>query len=242
MTAKINSPDCLIIGNETSNTYGLYVDTPPKRSMAAQNTQKIDIPGREESLYVTDDEYEDVVMNIKALTFSNDFDISPVYTWLRSARSFSFSSEPNNCYRVKKLNGITPSYSGHGKNIYTISFVVSPFVYRTDEAVISKTAREFIVTNNGNHYCRPTIKVYGTGDISLIIADESTEGMPTTPDITIFGVDGYCVIDAERTLVHKDGEFVRFSGKIPFAAVGDNGFIWSGGYTKCELVMNERDV
>lgn len=243
MAAIINSPDYLIIGSQTSNSFGLYVDTPPKRPMAAQNTQVINIPGREETLYETFDKYEDVVMNIKAFSFENDFEISPVYAWLRTAKTFSFNSDSEHCYRVKKLNGIQPNYSGHGKNVYTISFVVSPFLYFTNNHPVTKTSDQFVITNNGNHYCKPTIKVYGNGNISLTVVNSEASGFPSEPDMTIPNVNGYCIIDAERTLVYKDNEFVKFEGKIPFADVGDNGYWFrGGGYTKCEVIMNARDV
>ena len=236
---SLKSKDWLVInGSQNSNNYGLYVDTPPKKPMAAQNYRQINIPDREESLYIKEEKFEDMTLNIKGYTFSNEYDPSDLYAWLRTAKTISFNSDTAHCYRVKKVNGVIPNYSGHGKNVYTLSFVVSPFVYYTSNNAVTDTHKNFIVNNPGNYYSRPVYKIYGSGNINLAV---SSDAYPTSPDMTVMNVNEYCIIDAERTLVYKDGELLKWSGKIPLLDVGDNAVFLEGSTTKCEIIVNARD-
>ena len=238
----MNSRDFLVInGNKNSNdeSIGLYIDTPPMYSMAEQKTTVINIPDREESLYITHNEFEDVTMRITGYTFTNDFNISRVYEWLRTAKTFWFNSNPKYYFRVKKLLGITPKYQGHGKNIIDISFIVSPFRYFADEAVTSYTAKTFQVNNQGNYYSRPLYTVYGNGDITISTVDASDKPIES---LKIFGVSGNCTIDSERLIISKDGAFLRTEGVIPILNPGQNKIKITGNTTSVTVRMNQRDV
>ena len=236
----MNSRDFLVInGQYNSNDYGLWVDTPPMDAMAEQKTSAIVIPGREESLYSTKDEYEDVTKQIKAYSFSNDFNINAVYNWLRTAKTFYFNSNPRTYYRVKKLNGITPNYQGHGKNIITITFVVSPFRYLVDDEVLSFTDKSFTVQNDGNHYARPVYRIVGTGDITL--ATETFTG-ETIEELKLYDVASEVTVDAERLYISEAGRSVRTEGVIPLLDTGLNKFKVTGNVTAVHITRNQRDV
>lgn len=245
----MNSRDFLVVnsGVKTSNDYGLYVDTPPMFRMAEQKTTTINIPGREESLYITHDEYEDIVLPVKGYSFSNDFDISAVYEWLRKAKRISFGSNPQRFFKVKKLNGITPNYQGHGKNLITINFVVSPFRYFTNDPNPYHTGKEFTVSNEGNYYCRPVCELHGNGVISIendtekltILGEKDNSG-------NYKGVEGSCVIDSERLIVYKiDGDtkkILKTEGVIPLLYSGNNHMKITGNMSSVSINRNQRDV
>lgn len=236
----MESRDFLVVNNlHNSNEYGLYVDTPPMLAMAAQKTNVINIPGREESLYQTLDEYEDVTLNVKAYSFSNDYDIAQVYMWLRTAKRISFNSNPKYWFKVKKVNAITPNYSGHGKNLYTLSFVISPFRYLSDDEAISSRNATFTVENAGNVFCRPVYTIYAQGDISIATVDSEGNELEK---LEIFSVNGECMIDSERLVVYKDKELLRTSGKIPLLQVGTNRFRTTGNIESITLRRYQREV
>lgn len=244
----MNSKDFLIVnGAQNSNDYGLYVDTPPMFRMAEQKATKVEIPGREESLYITHDEFEDVVMPVKGYSFSNDFDISAVYGWLRKAKRISFSSNPQRFFKVKKLNEIIPNYQGLGKNLITINFVVSPFRYFAEDPNPYHTGKEFVVNNAGNYFCRPVYELHGNGVISIendtekltILGDKDNSG-------NYKGVEGNCVIDSERLIVYRiDGDLkriVKTEGVIPILYSGNNNIKITGDMTSITINRNQRDV
>ena len=234
------SPDYLIIDEDrTSNDIGIWVDTPPMPPMAEQVYREINIPDREENLTVADESYKDIPLAVKAYIFDNAYDMTTVYSWLRGAKKLRFKDD-DYYYRVKKVLPPTLNYSGHGKTMITLNFVVSPFRYlKVDPAVIS-TSNTTTVQNLGNVYCRPQYKIFGSGTIKLQV-DDSTNA------VTVSDVDGYCIIDAERMLIYKDSTFLSATGIIPFLDTGSSSVVVtplsSGGtFTKLEITRNQRVV
>lgn len=236
----MNSKDWLIInGSATTNDVGLYVDTPPMFAMAGRKYNKIDIPDKDESDYIEHEKYEDVPLEIKAYSFSNSFDIQSVYNLIRNARTISYNSKPTREFHIKKVNGITPNYSGHGKNLITLSFVASPFRYFTANTPQTFSTGAFTVNNTGNFYSKPNYKVVGDGDITIKVT--TTDG--EEQELTVYDVDEYCYINTERQVVHKNGDFLHTEGVLPLLDVGNNSFEITGdGYTSIEITVNARDV
>ena len=56
--------------------------------------------------------------------------------------------------------------------------------------------------------------------------------------LTIYDVDGYVVADGEKIICHKDGQFVKSKGQIPFFAVGVNKVQTNASVI--EITKNER--
>jgi len=234
------SPDYLIINeNQTSNDIGIWVDTPPMPPMAEQVYRELTIPDREENLTVADESYKDIQLAVKAYIFDNAYDMTTVYSWLRGAKKLRFKDD-DYYYRVKKVLPPTLNYSGHGKTMITLNFVVSPFRYiKVDTTVVSTTSTTTVL-NTGNVYCRPQYKIFGSGTITLKVDDDTNK-------IVISNVDGYCIVDAERMLVYKDSTFLSTTGIIPFLDVGSSSVIvtpQSSGdtFTKIEITRNQRVV
>lgn len=235
------SPDYLIIDeSRTSNDVGIWVDTPPMPPMAEQVCREINIPDREETLTVIDETYKDIPLAVKAYIFSNAFDITGVYTWLRGAKKLRFNSS-DYYYRVKQVKPPTLNYQGNGKTVMTLNFVVSPFRYISSETVITSSQTTTTVQNAGNKYCRPQYKIYGSGTLTLRVDND------TNNQIKITGVDGYVIVDAERMLVYKDSTFLSSEGVIPFLDVGSSEvkvLPQSSGdtFTSIEITRNQRVV
>lgn len=242
----MNSKDFLTIrnsGNKNSNEFGLYVDTPPMFRMAQQKTSVINIPGREESLYITHDEFEDITMPVTGYIFDNSYDISALYTWLRKAERISFNSNPTRYLRVKKVNGITPNYQGNGKSIITINFVVSPFRYFTDDPEAIFTSKEFTINNGGNYFCRPVYEINGNGVVSIENGTEKLTILGAKDGSGNYkGVEGKCLVDATRLIVHKDGVMLKTDGIIPLLQSGNNSIKITGNTTSVRIARNQRDV
>lgn len=234
------SPDYLIIDEDrTSNDIGIWVDTPPMPPMAEQVYREITIPDREENLTVADESYKDIQLAVKAYIFDNAYDMTTVYSWLRGAKKLRFKDD-DYYYRVKKVLPPTLNYQGHGKTMITLNFVVSPFRYFVVDTTVISTTSTTTVQNLGNVYCRPQYKIFGSGTITLKVDDNSNA-------VTISGVDGYCIVDAERMLIYKDSTFLSNEGVIPFLDTGSSSVIvtpQSSGdtFTKIEITRNQRVV
>lgn len=236
----MRSKDYFIInGEQSSNDFGLYVDTPPMQAMAEQHTSEIKIADREESLFITYNSYNDITLNITAYSFENSFNISAVYAWLRTAKTLKFNAQADRYYKVKKLMGIVPNYSGNGKNIITISMIVSPFKYFTNDAPVTSTAKQFNVENAGNIYCRPVYTIAGSGDITIGTVDAQGGELEK---LTIYGVNGGCTVDVERLMVTKDKVSLKSAGMLPILQAGTNKIVVTGAVTSVSVKRNQRDV
>lgn len=196
------SPDYLIINeSQTSNDIGIWVDTPPMPPMAERAFREIAIPDREETLIIADDSYKDMQLAVKAFIFNTSYDMTNVYSWIRGAKKLRFKNS-DYYYRVKKVMPPTLNYSGHGKTMITLNFVVSPFRYFKTDPIITSTEQTLTVLNSGNTYCRPIYKITGSGMMTLTVNDGDYY---THEDATIHlpNVEDYVIIDAERTLAYK---------------------------------------
>ena len=240
------SPDYLIINNEiTSNDIGIWVDTPPIPPMAEKSYREINIPGREETLGITEETYKDVNLPVKAYIFRKDYDITNVYAWLKDAKTLRFN-ESDYYYRVKRVLPPTLNYQGEGKTMVTLNFVVSPFRYLVDDPVVEETALSFTIQNNGNIYSRPVYKIYGHDYVKLTIDGDSIE---------VTGIQDYVIIDAERLMIYHGDvsqnpvmpeDILSSIGSIPLLPVGENTVTIesnvSSTFTKIEIMRNQRVV
>lgn len=232
--SAITGRDYIIINGVSSDTVGLYIDTPPMPPMQAQNFQTVSIPNRPEVLTVRSITRADVQVDINAYLFDDDqsADPSAIYAFLDNAETLGTSKSEDFEYRVRRFLGVTPAYQGHGKQLLTLSFMCSPYRYSTDNDAAELMTFPNTVNNSGNVFCQPIYKLYGIGELTLTV-NEDTDNTLTIPD-----VDGYVVADAEKLICHKDGTFMRCSGKIPFLGVGDNSIETNA--TKIEIIKNER--
>lgn len=232
--SAITGRDYIVINGVSSETVGLYVDTPPMPPLQAKNFQTITIPNRPEVLTMHDVTREDIQIDINAYLFDDEqsADPSALYSFLDNATTLSTSKNADFEYKVRRLLSVIPAYQGHGKQLLTISFICSPYRYSTDNEATEITQFPAIANNSGNVFSQPTFKLYGSGELTLTV-NEDTDHTLVIPD-----VDGYVIADAEKMLCHKDGTIMRCSGKIPFFNVGDNSIETNA--TKLELIKNER--
>ena len=232
--SAITGRDYIIINGISSDTVGLYIDTPPMPPMQARNFQTISIPNRAETLTMQEITRPDVQIDINAYLFDDEQSADPavIYAYLDAAETLKTSKNDDFEYRVRRLLGVTPAYQGHGKQLLTISFICSPYRYSTDNEPIEYSYSPASITNSGTVFCEPIYKLYGTGELELIVNEDEANKL-VIPD-----VDGYVIADAEKLICHKDGTFLRSSGKIPFFNVGENSIETNA--TRIELIKNER--
>lgn len=232
--SAITGRDYIVVNGVSSETVGLYIDTPPMPPMQPRNFQNVIIPNRPETLTMQDVTRSDIQIDINAYLFNDEqsADPSEIYTFLDQAETLSTSKNADFEYRVRRLLGIIPAYRGHGKQLLTISFICSPYRYSTDNEASEITQPSSVVKNSGSMFCQPIYKLYGDGELTLTV-NEDEENRLVIPD-----VDDYVIADAEKLLCHKDGTIVRCAGKIPFLNVGDN-YIRTNA-TKIEVTKNER--
>lgn len=232
---SILSKDYITINGVKSDELGLYVDTPPMPSMSVPMFQDIQIPGRGESVVMKKTLREDVEILISAYLFDDSaYNPNELYAYLQNAETLITSKSDEYQYRVKRLNQLVPTYQGHGKQFLSISFICSPYRYSTSNTAIATSSKEFWIEAEGTIHAEPIYKLYGNGDLKLKVNNDADN------ELTIFSVSGYCVVDTERMIIHKDGQFLKSRGLLPYLNIGSNIVNISNNVSKIEITKNER--
>lgn len=173
MHENFPSKDFFKINGVSSETVGIYVDTPPVPPMAHKKYTNY--------FYDVDDDYvyEDIKFTIRFFTFYNeDFDNSAIYAFLHNAETLEISRLSGYYYKIKDFEVQQPNVSYDGAKIeYQVDFTLEPFKYKTDNPEIElDTTSETTVINNGTHFCKPTFNISlagdsGQTDVSIYVND-----------------------------------------------------------------------
>lgn len=162
------SKDKMYINGVSSDTVGIFVDTPPMPPMAEEIVEEINIIGRAESNYYHTGTYKDITITVNCYIFDYGDHPDLIYKYLRGAKTLSFSSADDYYYKVKRVAGLTPSYNGKGKNTLSVQFICSPFKYAVNQQTVTfqrgedevKTVQVF---NAGGIYSEPVFLLpYGS--------------------------------------------------------------------------------
>lgn len=225
--------DYIIVNGVSSDTVGLYVDTPPMPSYQAPVTEAIVIPGRSETITVDQSTREDREVPISGYLFDNTaFEPDDLYAYLSTAKTLVTSKSSKYFYKVNHLQSITPTYQGNGKQFLQIVFQCSPYRYAVDNKTYIYDKDEVWISNNGSYYCQPIYKLYGSGTVQLTVnGDEENK-------LIIPNVDGYVTVDAEKILCYKENVIVKSKGQIPFLQTGEN--LIQTNAASIEITLNER--
>lgn len=232
----IESKDYFIINGVSSRSIpDLYVDTPSVPPMAQQRYTTYQT-GADEDSTSPDSTYENITYTLTFYTFDREnFDNRDIYAFLANAETLQISRFNDFYFKVREVRMSEPKNVSRGLKIrYTVTFMLAPFKYLTDnpETTISNGS---VVRNNGTRYSKPIFKITGTGNIKLTVNGETFEvnGLSAGQEITI---------DSSRYITYSGNDLFhnRTKGKYPFLAVGDNWIEWDGSISSVKITKNER--
>lgn len=220
--------------NILSSDIGLMVTKTPIPPCSIESVETIYIPGGEG--ITTSNEYrENVSIPIEAAIINPDM-LRTIYSTYQGAGPLILSNEPDIFYKVIRCGAITPDNIARYLQKVAFEFECEPYAYSLDNDAIELTGTdtEQTITVGGGYFCRPTYKIYGSGDIALIVNDD------TEKPLRIFDVDGYVIVDTSLMVVHKDKVLQGNSGRLPFLDVGENIIQTQGNVAAVEITKNER--
>ncbi|MDF2800223.1 MAG: hypothetical protein K0S61_126 [Anaerocolumna sp.] len=229
----------LSINFNNSNSFedlGLVMEHRPIIPIPKRNSNQLIIPGRNGSLTEDEETYGDIEIPIDfgVVDFNNMHDKARlIRKWIVSKiidNRLIFSDDDNNYYKVKSVSCTNIERTLIVLGRFTATFTCDPFIYSNDELTLTSPST---VYNPGTYVSTPYIKIFGTGNIDLIING-------TTINLT--GVSSYIELDSEAEECYKSTTLLnnQMIGEFPKLQPNENSISWSGSVTKIEITPRWR--
>ena len=228
--------DFFTLDGVSSNTKGIWCDTPPVPPMAKQRYTAYQT-GADEDRTTPDESYEDVKYKLTFYTIEDGYDTRDIYSYIQSAKQLQISRLEGLYFKVRQvdLSSVETAYRGN-RIKYTATFTLAPFKYAVDNEESTITDGD-IVVNNGSRYSKPIIELTGSGDITLgLNGDNFTITLPSDGETVIIDSDRYITYDKSSHEVKHN----VVGGLYPMLAVGNNAFTVSGSVSSVKIKKNER--
>lgn len=156
---------CILNNRSSLDISGLLIQSLPSISKPLMRTMVEEIDGRDGDI-ITKLGYSAYDKEME-IGLHGDFDINDVISFFDSEGEVTFSNEPDKVYRYTILEQIDFERLIRYRTA-TVTFHVQPFKYLLNEEEIeTTTGGDITVVNGGNIPARPTITVYGEGNVSI---------------------------------------------------------------------------
>lgn len=235
MDNVITSADYILINGISSDTVGLYIDTPPVPPMAQRRYTKYQT-GADTDMVSPDESFENIKVTVTAYQFyPENFDNRAVYRFFKDVETLQTSRFNNYLYRVKEFKPQDPESSHNGKRIrYRFDFECEPFKYAVNNPM--EDISQGTITNSGDRYNLPIWTVTGNGGGDCCLTVNGAE-------FWIFNnLNEVACLDCERMMVYTETAIItqHTSGNLPFLAPGENSVSWNENVSRVTLQKNER--
>lgn len=237
--------DWIKINGVSSESLGIWVDTPPMPMLGKRRRSTFQT-GADEDITEVLESYENSTLTVNFYVFKDAnysgtegtvyYDNTAIYSYFADAQTLETSRHEGFFYKVRDISSIKPATSYNAKKVkYSVTFTVSPFRYKVDNAAESVSGSTATITNSGTIYSKPQIHFTGTGTVKISCnGDEFTvSSIPANSEV---------IVDSNRRITVIDGS-IRFgstSGKYPMLAVGNNAIELTGTVSNFEIYKNER--
>lgn len=209
------------------SSVGLMVNKCNPAPCSQMEYETINIPGREQTIR-SDKKSRSNISIVAECTVIEPDKLREIFALFQGQGKFIHRDEPDKFYYASP-KVISPQNVILYMNKMTINFDCQPFAYAVRNDPLVYTEKEFCLTNNGTYYCQPKYKLYGTGDISLIVNGQ---------ELVVKDVKEYAVADSEKLLCYKNNTIIRSKGYIPFLNTGNNSIKTNA--KQIEITKNER--
>ena len=124
---------------------------------------------------------------------------------------------------------------GNPQRSFTVTFRCKPFLYLDSSADVTVTASGTTITNPGAVDSEPLIKVYGSGDITLMVGTQIVE---------LEDVSSQIFLDSEIQEAYKGTTSMNsaMSGEFPKLLPGMNAISWTGNVTSIVITPRWRTL
>ena len=216
--------------------YGLHVLEQPPITIPAERATFTNVPGRPGSLTTLegDDVYDDLILTAQCM-ISDPSNIRTIASYLKGSGKVAFANQPGGFYYARIVNQIPfeKILRGNLHRSFAVNFRCQPFWYPENVPVETLTTSTSLLNNPGSVYSEPTITVYGSGEITLMVGTQIVELTDIEDSITL----NTSLMEAYKGDLSMNG---CMSGEFPVLNPGANAISWSGNVTKVEVQPNWR--
>jgi len=226
-----------IYKNTSSKDMGILVNELPPIVKVNRDINKVFIPGR--NGFLTEDyaTYGSVIKSCEC-TLLDIALVDRVLAWLDGSGEVIFSNQLDRKYQGSIMNQIPFSRIMHQWYKFIVIFDCQPFAKMLDNHMITFMSQETMsgsgtIYGRGTHESDPVIKVYGDGEIYLLVNENL---------IHLTNVSEYVTIDSDIMDCFKDNVLKNsdMSGDFPKLTVDKNTISWIGSVSKIEISPNWR--
>ena len=184
---------------------GMHVLTPPPIVAAKERIEEIEIPGRSGTYTFRqgDNVYDDINLSASCIIdnmYREEGDkqidvISEISRWLRGSGNVTFHNRPEGYYKGRIANQISfeKVLRGNPHRIFSLEFRCKPYfnLFSGEQTITVKDSAS--LTNLGNIESCPMLKIYGTGEGTIMCGSE-------TMIINDFGDSKYIIVDCDSLM------------------------------------------
>ena len=166
---------------------------------------------------------------------SNPNNIHTIASYLKGSGKVTFANRPGGFYYARIVNQIPfeKILRGNPHRSFAVNFRCQPFWYPENVPVETLTASTSLLNNPGSVYSEPTITVYGSGEITLMVGTQIVELTDIEDSITL----NTSLMEAYKGNLSMNS---CMSGEFPVLKPGANAISRSGNVTKVEVQPNWR--
>jgi phage-related protein len=218
---------CIFKGTNSLDLDLMMEKCPPKVHAAPRYTS-VTVPGRNGTLTQADGSYD-------VFTRQAEFVVFDPQRWPEIMAMFSgngdlaFDDEPDKKYSARIKEGFSFSQEALLTNRFAVPFECQPFARERYPQTAVFTAAGSLY-NIGTFEAQPTIKVFGSGNITVTVNGKA---------FTVQNVPGSAAIDCENMLACSGSTLLVTSGEYPILPAGKSTISFTGA-TKIEVTPNWR--
>lgn len=222
----------IYFNNERSLYLNLYLENYPSIPIANEEYEEIQIEGRSGSLIINKGTYPDkkIPFTFTILSSRIEIDFEKVYEWLTEIEDNRLIfGRKDRCYRVKKVlfGDIQKEFRSIGE--FDVTFICEPFTQDLDKFIHEIASTGYTIYYAGNAPGDTLIKVYGNGNIQLIVNGETMQ---------ISNVNNYVEIDSNLMQVRNKDKTSKDDdalGDFILLEKGENIISYTGAVNKLEV-------
>ena len=206
--------------------YGIYLTDGKVYGTAKRSFKKVDIQGRNGSVYIDNERYEDVSFSYPCIVVSDFADRYSEFIDSLICKTSHFkledSFQPDIFYEAKVIDANTPKrVKGDGdKGSFVLKMTRKPQKFqKSGLAVIDITTSGASILNKYNQTAKPLITIYGNGTLTINGVSVSVSG----------NTDAYLQLDCDMCEAYKDSltnskndKITLTNGKFPVLKSGNN--------------------